>query len=98
MAQERSAAPDPRHALEGAPLVAALRKGGYTLYFRHTATDFSQNDSAMTRYDDCASQRNLTELGRQQARAIGDAVRALELPIGDVLASPFCRTVETGRL
>lgn len=98
LAQERSAGPDPAHALAGAPLVSALRKGGYTLYFRHTATDFSQNDSAMTRYDDCTSQRNLTELGRQQGRAIAESVRALKLPIGEVLASPFCRTMETGRL
>jgi hypothetical protein len=97
-AQERSALPDPRHALEGAALVDALRRGGYTLYFRHTTTDFSQNDAAMTGYEDCATQRNLTELGRQQARAIGATVRAMKLPIGEVLASPYCRTMETGRL
>lgn len=97
-AQERSALPDPRHALAGPALVAALRGGGYTLYFRHTATDFSQNDAAMTGYEDCAKQRNLTELGRTQARAIGASVRAMKLPIGEVLASPYCRTMETGRL
>ena len=90
--------PDPAHALEGAALVRELRNGGYTLYFRHTATDFTQTDAAMSSYDACASQRNLSEAGRAQAREIGEAIRALALPVGEVIASPFCRTMETGRL
>lgn len=95
---ERQSSPDPAHALEGAALVRALRAGGLTLYFRHTATDFTQNDRAMTAHEECATQRNLSEAGRAQARAIGEAVRALALPVGEVIASPFCRTMETGRL
>jgi len=95
---ERLSSPDPAHALEGAALVRALRGGGFTLYFRHTATDFSQNDRAMTGYDECATQRNLSEAGRAQARAIGEAIRSLALPVGEVVASPFCRTMETARL
>ena len=63
-AAERVSSPDPAHALEGAALVHALRGGGFTLYFRHTATDFSQNDRGMTAYDECATQRNLSEAGR----------------------------------
>ena len=97
-AAERISSPDPGHALEGAALVRALRGGGYTLYFRHTATDFSQHDRAMTGYAECATQRNLSDAGRAQARAIGEAIRALGLPVGEVIASPFCRTMETGRL
>lgn len=97
-AETRSSSPDPVHALEGAALVKALRAGGLTLYFRHTATDFTQNDTAMKGYDECALQRNLSEEGRRQARAIGDWVRRLSLPVGEVVASPFCRTMETGRL
>ena len=86
------------HALAGAPLLQALRKGGYVLYFRHTSTDFGQNDEKMTGYEDCARQRNLTAAGRAEARAIGAAIRNLDIPIGEVLASPFCRTRETGEL
>jgi hypothetical protein len=52
----------------------------------------------MTSYDDCTKQRNLTEQGRVEARAIGAAIAKLQIPIGDVLASPFCRTRETARL
>jgi phosphohistidine phosphatase SixA len=79
-------------------LVAELRKGGYVLYFRHTSTDFSQNDKRMKDYDDCANQRNLTDKGRAEARAVGAAVRVLGLAFERVLASPFCRTVETAQL
>jgi len=75
-----------------------LREGGYVLYLRHTSTDFSQNDSRMTSFEDCASQRNLTDQGRDEARALGEHVRRLKIPIGEVLASPFCRTMETARL
>ena len=68
------------------------------LYVRHTATDFGQNDEHMISLEDCASQRNLTDAGREQARRIGGEVRRLGIPIGEVLASPFCRTVETAML
>ena len=79
-------------------LLAQLRAGGYVLYLRHASTDFSQNDSAMRGYEDCANQRNLTDKGRAEARAIGEQVRRLKIPVGTVLASPFCRTMETARL
>ena len=68
------------------------------LYFRHTSTDFGQNDDSMTSFEDCAKQRNLTDKGRNEARAIGAAIRELRIPVDRVLASPFCRTVETAML
>jgi Histidine phosphatase superfamily (branch 1) len=79
-------------------IVQELRKGGYVLYMRHASTDFSQNDSAMTSYEDCTTQRNLTEKGRAEARAIREHLKRLRIPIGEVLASPYCRTMETARL
>lgn len=81
-----------------ASLVSRLQEGGYVLYLRHTSTDFSQNDSRMTSFEDCASQRNLTDRGRAEARALGEHVKQLKIPIGEVLASPYCRTMETARL
>ena len=91
LVSQASAEPD-------AALLGALRQGGYVLYLRHTSTDFSQNDAKMTSYEDCASQRNLTDRGRDEARALGEHVKRLKIPIGEVLASPFCRTMETARL
>lgn len=88
----------PAGTFAGDDLADTLRAGNLTLYFRHTATDFSQSDRDDSELADCAKQRNLTDKGRSDARAIGDAMRAMKLPIGEVLASPYCRTLETGRL
>jgi phosphohistidine phosphatase SixA len=79
-------------------LVRQLREGGYVLYMRHASTDFSQNDAKMTSYEDCASQRNLLDKGRAEARSVAGHIRRLGIPVGSVLASPFCRTMETARL
>jgi len=90
---------DPPRELKGEQIIRALKGGGYTLLFRHTAratnvTEF--NDLIVLA--DCSTQIPLTELGRAQARAIGEAMRKLRIPIGETLASPFCRTMETARL
>jgi len=85
-------------AVRGADLLAALRAGGHIIYFRHADTDHSQTDQRTGRFEDCATQRNLTDRGRERSRAIGEAIRALGIPIGVVLASPLCRTVETAVL
>lgn len=98
IASAESSAPAPAAALEGAKLVAALKRGGYVVYFRHTATDFSKNDAAMQGYDDCANQRPLSPQGRRDATEIGRRIRALGLPVGEALASPMCRTQEHARL
>jgi hypothetical protein len=97
-APELSSYPDPRHRLQGAALVSALREGGLVIYFRHTATDFSRNDQNMRDYEDCANQRPLTDQGRRDARAIGRRIAELQLPIGVVKASPMCRTMEHAKL
>ena len=47
---------------------------------------------------DCARQRNLNAEGRRQARAIGTALRRLDIPVGEVVTSPYCRTRDTARL
>jgi hypothetical protein len=88
----------PDESLAGPALLSALRAGGLILYFRHTSTDFGQNDDQMSGYEDCARQRNLTDRGRDEARAIGAAIERLRIPVGEVLASPFCRTRETAQL
>jgi phosphohistidine phosphatase SixA len=79
-------------------LVEALRRGGQLIYVRHGATDASQRDSDPNNLANCATQRNLTEAGRQQARAIGEALKTLEVPVGRVLTSEYCRAREFARL
>jgi phosphohistidine phosphatase SixA len=79
-------------------LVRAVREGGHVLYLRHALTDRSREDDPAVDLDDCATQRNLSEEGREQARAIGEAMRALDLPLGEVLSSEYCRTRDTAEL
>ena len=82
----------------GPDLVTALQGGGYVVYFRHAATDFSQTDTDTQNLADCSTQRNLVPEGRADARAIGRAFRALRIPVGQVLASKYCRTRQTALL
>lgn len=93
---------DTKPALTHKALVTALRQGGYNLYFRHVATDWSQSDNVREAGDwlscDGSRMRQLSNAGRESAMAIGDAMRTLGIPVGRVLASPYCRTVETARL
>jgi broad specificity phosphatase PhoE len=80
------------------PLGAQLRRGGVILVIRHAATDFSKPDRNPVDLKDCRTQRNLSAEGRRDARRIGEGARRLQLRVGAVLASPFCRTRETARL
>jgi phosphohistidine phosphatase SixA len=98
IASAESSAPDPARALRPDQLADALRKGGYVIYFRHAATDFTQSDKGMKNYGDCAHQRMLSAQGRRAATAMGQRIRALQLPMSEILASPYCRTLETARL
>ena len=100
--EERASTERPREAESRGdsgptPLAERLRRGGYVLAFRHAATDFSMTDSTRD-LRDCSRQRNLTAEGRREARSIGREFRRLGIPVGRVLASPFCRTRETATL
>ena len=90
-------APEPEGPLTGERLVTALREGGLVLYLRHTETTEGGIDSVST-LGDCSAQRELSEAGRRDAREIGLAFDDLAVPVARVLASPFCRTVETAEL
>jgi ribosome-associated heat shock protein Hsp15 len=79
-------------------LTRALQAGGLVLVLRHAATDFSKPDEDPVDLTDCATQRNLSQQGRADARAIGRGVRRLDLRVSAVLTSAFCRTRETARL
>jgi hypothetical protein len=94
---ERSREADSRGDSRPAPLAERLRRGGYVLAFRHAATDFSMTDSTRD-LRDCLRQHNLTAEGRRGARSIGREFQRLRIPVGRVLASPFCRTRETAIL
>jgi phosphohistidine phosphatase SixA len=78
-------------------LIARLRQGGHVIFIRHAATEATQDDPRPDLADP-STQRNLSEVGREQARQLGRAIRRLRVPVGTVLASPYARTRETAEL
>ena len=95
-------------AFTGTPLHAAgpgeealwqqLRGGGVTVLMRHAATHPGIGDPPGFTLGDCATQRNLSESGRQDARAIGAAFQRHKVTPGAVWSSRWCRCLDTARL
>lgn len=81
-----------------AALWELLQRGGHVVLVRHAVTDPGVGDPDGFRLDDCATQRNLSEQGRRDARKLGEALRSRSVPVARVLASPWCRCVATARL
>lgn len=78
---------------------AALAKGGHVALIRHgNAPPGYGGDPRGFRFDDCKTQRNLDDMGREQARALGEAFRKHGVRVDRVVSSPICRCLETGQL
>src|SRR5205085_12205446 len=78
--------------------IKALRGGGHVIVFRHGATHQDQADTDPLNIANVAQQRQLSDQGRALARAIGESMRKLGIPVGQVVTSQFNRAVETGTL
>jgi phosphohistidine phosphatase SixA len=89
------AGPAPSQTLSGEALVKALRRGGYVIVMRHTSSPRDVPDKQTANADNVKPERQLDEVGRTTAIAMGKALRDLKIPIGDVLASPTYRALET---
>lgn len=76
-----------------------MRQGtGYVVLLRHAQTIAGTGDPPGFRLNDCATQRNLSKAGRQQALRIGKAFRDRNIPIRQVLSSQYCRCLDTAKL
>lgn len=75
----------------------ALRSGTAVGLIRHALAP-GGGDPAHFQVEDCATQRNLSAAGRQQARAIGAAFRRNGITTARVLSSRWCRCLDTARL
>ena len=78
--------------------IANLRQGGYVIVLRHGATFPDQADTDPFNLQNVEKQRQLNDQGRALARQIGDAMRKLKIPVGEVRTSLFNRAQETGKL
>lgn len=77
-------------------LVAAIQDGGKVIYLRHAATNQREVDTG--RLGDRSGQRNLSTDGVRQAERLGHALRALRVPLNEILASPVFRARDTAEL
>ncbi|HTE49477.1 MAG TPA: histidine phosphatase family protein [Kofleriaceae bacterium] len=84
--------------LAPAQVVPELRKGGYVLFMRHPATNPDQADTDPLHLDNVKAQRGLSDEGRKQARAIGEAFRKLKIPVARIVCSKFWRAQEAAKL
>ena len=75
-----------------------LREGGLVLLMRHGSTADGLGDPPGFRLEDCATQRNLSAQGREEARRVGERLRAERVPIAKVYTSPWCRCRDTATI
>ncbi len=75
----------------------ALKTPGAIALFRHAIAPGGGDPSGFI-LGDCRTQRNLSTEGQQQARRLGESVRAQGVAVGEVWHSEWCRATETARL
>lgn len=88
----------PGHTFADDELVwAALKQGGKIILLRHTHVDIREGIGHLAP-GNCAEEVNLSSRGVEQAKRIGEAFRTHGILVGEVLTSPYCRCIDTGRL
>jgi len=90
-------AASPASAQNDTALLRILAAPGGVGLMRHARAP-GTGDPQGFRLGDCATQRNLDDGGRGKARRLGERLRAAGLAGAAVLASPWCRTMETAAL
>ena len=81
-----------------AEALAALRAGRHVALMRHADAPGGFGDPPGFRLDDCATQRNLSAKGRDDALRIGARLRSEGIAVDKILASPWCRCIDTATL
>ena len=70
---------------------------GYVLLLRHSLAP-GVGDPENFKLNDCSTQRNLSDIGRQDARDIGEWLARRQIKIARVESSRWCRAKETAEL
>src|SRR5262249_45580583 len=79
-------------------LAQSGRSGGYVIVVRHVAKFSDKAETKPSNFNDIAKQRNLNEKGKELAKAFGEAIRQVGIPVGEVYTSNFNRAFETAVL
>ena len=72
-----------------------LQTGDAVVLMRHALAP-GTGDPENFAVDDCSTQRNLSDDGRQQAARIGELLKANGITAADVFSSQWCRCIDTG--
>jgi phosphohistidine phosphatase SixA len=76
---------------------AALKQGGKVILLRHAHVDIREGIGRLSP-GNCAEEVNLSSRGVEQAKRIGEAFRTHGIAVGEVLTSPYCRCIDTGKI
>lgn len=87
----------PGRADDAATVLSMLKQPGVHAIMRHALAP-GTGDPGEFRLDDCTTQRNLDDRGREQARAIGEALKGHGIVFDRILTSQWCRCRETAAL
>ena len=74
-----------------------LKKGGNLIFIRHA---YAPGGGDPNNFDinDCSTQRNLSDEGREQSKKIGIFFKENNIPISLVISSQWCRCKETANI
>ena len=78
-------------------LSTELKKGGKLIFIRHAYAP-GGGDPKNFDINNCNTQRNLSDEGRNQAKNIGNFFKENDVPIFKVFSSEWCRCKETAEL
>ena len=78
-------------------VINELQKGGKLIFIRHAYAP-GGGDPDNFDINDCTTQRNLSYIGRNQAKKIGNFFEANKILIGKVYSSEWCRCKETASI
>ena len=74
-----------------------LKTGGKLIFIRHAYAP-GGGDPDNFDINDCSTQRNLSNSGREQSQKIGNFFRENKIPISLVISSEWCRCKETAHI
>ncbi|MEP9371543.1 histidine phosphatase family protein [Mesorhizobium sp. KR1-2] len=77
---------------------ALLRAGGHVVLLRNAITPGGGGEPTNFDIENCATQRNLSDRGKQQARKMGALFAARAETVERVLSSRNCNALETARI
>lgn len=74
------------------------REGGNVFLMRHASTEPGTGDPPNFTLGNCATQRNLSERGRREAKLVGERFASEKVQLTRVRSSAWCRCIDTAQL